>query len=219
MTDPATPLGARVALTLAESLAPDSKRASEAETSIPLRRRSGRNAPKTRELLLKAAAYCFARNSYAHVNVREIAQRAGVTPALINRYFGSKVLLLQELLVNTGEAQTLIFQDSITLSTRLASFMRSVPEDVLSMPGGEHFMISLRSAVSSSMLEMDLESPGDLFLKKLVQMLDGSEREERAALIFNYLIGWLTVSHMAQLTHGCELCLAQAIQACVDARP
>lgn len=58
----------------------------------PLRRT--RNAAATRAAIVEAATRRFARDGYDQVGVREIAADAGIDPALVNRYFGSKEGLL-----------------------------------------------------------------------------------------------------------------------------
>jgi TetR/AcrR family transcriptional regulator len=60
-------------------------------------RRPGRpRADETnqRERLLDAAVVCFAAEGVAATSLRSIALEAGVTPALVNYYFGSKEQLL-----------------------------------------------------------------------------------------------------------------------------
>jgi TetR/AcrR family transcriptional regulator len=60
-------------------------------------RRPGRpraDAANHRERLLDAAVTCFAADGVAATSLRGIALQAGVTPALVNYYFGSKELLL-----------------------------------------------------------------------------------------------------------------------------
>ena len=60
-------------------------------------RRPGRpRAEETnqRERLLDAAVACFAADGVAATSLRGIALKAGVTPALVNYYFGSKEQLL-----------------------------------------------------------------------------------------------------------------------------
>jgi AcrR family transcriptional regulator len=49
-----------------------------------------RNALATREAILHSAMAAFSRHGYDGIGVREIAQAAGVTAVLVNRYFGSK---------------------------------------------------------------------------------------------------------------------------------
>lgn len=53
----------------------------------PLRRR---DATRTRERLLEAAAVLFAERGFDRTTLREVGERAGADPALITRYFGSK---------------------------------------------------------------------------------------------------------------------------------
>jgi AcrR family transcriptional regulator len=62
------------------------------------RERRPRDAASTRAAILESARSCFTNNGYEQVGVREIAQKAGVTAALINRYFGSKEALFGEVL-------------------------------------------------------------------------------------------------------------------------
>lgn len=60
-------------------------------------RRPGRprgDSSRQRELLLDAALECYARLGIAAASVRTIAAEAGVTPALVNYYFGGKDALL-----------------------------------------------------------------------------------------------------------------------------
>ncbi|MFG3225246.1 helix-turn-helix domain-containing protein [Kitasatospora sp. NPDC048194] len=52
-----------------------------------------RDAARSRELLLRAAAELFADRGFDRTTIREIGERAGVDPALIARYFGGKTQL------------------------------------------------------------------------------------------------------------------------------
>lgn len=56
----------------------------------PIRRR---NAADSRQRLLEAADELFSDRGYDRTTVRELGQRAGVDPAMIARYFGSKAAL------------------------------------------------------------------------------------------------------------------------------
>jgi AcrR family transcriptional regulator len=56
-------------------------------------RRPGTN--DTRAVLLQAAAHRFATSGYDKTSVRNIAAAAGVDPALIRHYFGSKAGLFR----------------------------------------------------------------------------------------------------------------------------
>ncbi|MEV5607431.1 TetR family transcriptional regulator [Streptomyces sp. NPDC052225] len=57
-----------------------------------------RNSARSREELLRAATELFTERGYDRTTIREIGERAGVDPALIARYFGSKPLLYVEVL-------------------------------------------------------------------------------------------------------------------------
>jgi AcrR family transcriptional regulator len=56
---------------------------------------------KTRAALIDAAKSCFLRNSYERVSIRELARRAGVDPAMIHYYFGSKAGLFETMVRET----------------------------------------------------------------------------------------------------------------------
>jgi AcrR family transcriptional regulator len=57
-----------------------------------------RDATRTREALVEAAVALFADRGFDGATTREIGERAGVDPALIARYFGSKAALYLEAL-------------------------------------------------------------------------------------------------------------------------
>lgn len=59
----------------------------------PLGRRPGN--PDTRNVLLQTARRLFAEAGYSHTSVRDIAAAAGVDPAMIRHYFGSKAELFR----------------------------------------------------------------------------------------------------------------------------
>ncbi|MFJ1577997.1 TetR/AcrR family transcriptional regulator [Streptomyces sp. NPDC088182] len=54
-----------------------------------------KDSAATRNDILRAAARRFAEHGFAHVTLQDIAQDAGVTPALVNRYFVSKRALFE----------------------------------------------------------------------------------------------------------------------------
>src|ERR1700719_1714633 len=99
-----------------------------------------RNAVATREAILQSALVAFSRHGYDGIGVREIAQMAGVTGVLVNRYFGSK----EELFAATVEiicSDHRIFEsDSTTLAKRLAAKIMSKTEPI------DALLLILRSA-------------------------------------------------------------------------
>ena len=57
--------------------------------------RRRRSSQEVHELLLSAARQIFAARGYAHSSTREIAETAGVSEALLFRYFGTKAKLFE----------------------------------------------------------------------------------------------------------------------------
>lgn len=53
------------------------------------------NVDRTKQAILLAAQALFSTRGYAEAGVRDIAARAGVNPALIARYYGSKLHLFE----------------------------------------------------------------------------------------------------------------------------
>ncbi|HEX4018296.1 MAG TPA: TetR family transcriptional regulator [Frankiaceae bacterium] len=61
--------------------------------TTPVRAGRTRNAAASREALLASARTLFSERGFDNTTVRDIGEEAGVDPALIARYFGSKVNL------------------------------------------------------------------------------------------------------------------------------
>ena len=57
--------------------------------------RPRRDARRTREAILAAAQEAFSLHGYSDTGVRDITAAAGVNPALVSRYFGSKEKLYE----------------------------------------------------------------------------------------------------------------------------
>lgn len=69
----------------------------------PRGRPAANEAADIRMEILDSAEALFARQGYAAVSVREIAETVEVTPAMVHYYFGSKLALLQHVLERTLE--------------------------------------------------------------------------------------------------------------------
>lgn len=59
------------------------------------------NVARTKRAILRAAQTLFATRGYAEAGVRDIAMRAKVNPALIARYYGSKLELFEDALASS----------------------------------------------------------------------------------------------------------------------
>src|SRR5580693_7013054 len=80
-----------------------------------------RNAVATREAILRSALAAFSRHGYDGIGVREIAQTAGVTAVLVNRYFGSKEELFAAAVEVAFADRSLFEGDCSKLAERLAA--------------------------------------------------------------------------------------------------
>src|SRR3712207_2530690 len=112
-------------------------------------RRSGRRAGDsgTREAILEAAGRLFAEQGYDRTSMRAIALEAGVDPALVSHFHGSKQALFVasvELPYSPSEVlPRLLAGDRDTVGVRLAEFLVGVLE---SEEGRRRFTGIIRAA-------------------------------------------------------------------------
>ena len=99
---------------------------SVSQNASPRRRR---DAAATREAILEAATRRFATQGYERAGVREIAADAGVTAALVNRYFGSKEGLFAEVIQRALDMGHLLQGQRGDLADHLARVMVYGRED------------------------------------------------------------------------------------------
>jgi len=89
----------------------------------PRSARHERGAEATRDSLLTAATHLFAARGYDGVSVAQIAQRAGVTKALINYHFGGKHKLYLAIITDT-------FSEIVERVEELAASDHSAPDQL-----------------------------------------------------------------------------------------
>ena len=70
------------------------------ETNEVKARRTRRSPEEVRRLLVESARSTFASSGYAGASTREIAERAGVSEALLFRHFGTKAQLFQKAILD-----------------------------------------------------------------------------------------------------------------------
>jgi TetR/AcrR family transcriptional regulator len=92
-----------------------------------------------RERLLDAAVTCFAGDGVAATSLRTIALKAGVTPALVNYYFGSKEQLLDAFITERISPIVQVLRESLLAAgddprAVLAAFVRGIHEVVAQHP-------------------------------------------------------------------------------------
>jgi AcrR family transcriptional regulator len=152
-----------------------------------------RSAPATRQAILEAAKLCFSSEGYDQVGVREIAARAGVDPALINRYFGSKEGLFSEAIGSKFDLRHFAGDDLDSLGeTMLRSlFKKKGTED------HDPLRALLRSYSSEVAREKLRAAMIHGFVEPLASRLRGPAAHERAELIGATLLGILVYRAIA----------------------
>ncbi|GAA3072927.1 TetR/AcrR family transcriptional regulator [Streptosporangium carneum] len=154
----------------------------------PGRRR--RDAAATRQAILDAAVAAFTRYGYDGVGVRDIAQSAGVTAMLINRYFGSKEQLFAEAVDVAFAPRTVIAGSGAQLADKTARALvaRTAPEAEELGP----FLLMLRSAASPRAAQIMREAIGRHAGRHLNEELSGTAAGVRAELMLSLQAGvWL----------------------------
>ena len=113
--------------------------------------RGGRRpgSPDTRGEVLDAARRRFARDGYAGASVRAIAAEAGVDPALVHHYFGTKRDLFREAAAFPVDADTLVAAIRAQGSDGAAATLAGAFFEVWERPDTRpHLLSVLRSAMT-----------------------------------------------------------------------
>lgn len=156
-------------------------------TQAPLR---ARNAAATRQAMLASARRHFSRESYDNVGLREIAGDAGVDPALVSRYFGSKEQLFKEAI--RGDKEDIMRGVSRAgLPAHFASLLLDGEEEDAdeAVAQIDRLMILLRSASSPKASSILREAIDEDILGPVAALLGGEEAELRASLCLAVLMG------------------------------
>ena len=170
----------------------------QARETPPARRR---NAGITRAAILVSARQAFARAGYDGVGVREIAEGAGVTAMLVNRYFGSKGQLFAEVVADVMSRPAIITEEIVTSPTAGSEIAAAL---IKLTAGGssplDGFRITLHSASSPSAAEIGREQIEAHHHKVLTTALRGEHAAERAALVLSVVAGVQVMRQMIGLT-------------------
>jgi AcrR family transcriptional regulator len=159
-------------------------------TARPARRRDG---AATREAILAAAVVEFTEHGYAGAGVRQIAERAGVTAMMINRYFGSKEGLFAQAVDRAFAPPTVVGGERTGLAGAIA---HTLAERTAS--GAERldpFLLLLRSAPdpeAADIVRQGVETHVGARLARLLEEPDAEDADVRAQLALALVAGtWL----------------------------
>lgn len=146
-----------------------------------------RNAAETRNRLLQAARRLFARANYVSVGIREIGAEAGVNPALISRYFGSKRnLFLEVASILNDEGNAALPEVSPLERTNLA--MSGILTGGAQSAWVTDFRITALSALDPNVSDV-MTATYDKVREQIMGVLPGDNAGTRAELILAQLMG------------------------------
>jgi len=149
-----------------------------------------RDAAATRAAILASARRAFARSGYDGAGLREIAGEAGVTAMLVNRYFGSKEQLFEEVIDHVmGEAT--ILNDTMAGMGDLADYitagvLATTKPDAAPLDGS---LMMIRSSSSTRAAEIGRRQIEKRHHKALTAALKGEHAAERAAVMLSLIAG------------------------------
>lgn len=144
-------------------------------------------ATATRESIARAARRLFKHHGYAGSSVRRIAAEAGVDPALVIRYFGSKERLFLETVPVEGRFDHVTNGPLDGLGERLvASLLTEAPDLTFSI-----WRAMLRASDSELVRERLVSAMEEMFMEPLAPRLVGPDAELRARLVAAQISGLL----------------------------
>ncbi|MGW5663553.1 TetR/AcrR family transcriptional regulator [Streptomyces sp. NPDC003758] len=142
-------------------------------TERPARRRDG---AATREAILAAAVVEFTEHGYTGAGVRQIAERAGVTAMMINRYFGSKEGLFAQAVDRAFAPPTVVGGERTGLAGTIAHTLAE-----RTAPGAERldpFLLLLRSAPDPEAVDIVRQGVETHVGARLARLLEGPDAED-----------------------------------------
>lgn len=150
-----------------------------------------RNAAATKAAILASARKAFARAGYDGAGVREIAEGAGVTAMLVNRYFGSKERLFEAVVANLMATPSVLTRDLM----RSPSFGADLAAALIAHTGGdaeplEGFLVMLHSLANPRAAEIWRVQEEAHHHAQMTAALAGPHAAERAALVLSLIAGF-----------------------------
>ena len=158
-----------------------------------------RNAAETRNRLLQAARRLFAKANYGNVGIREIGAAAGVNPALISRYFGSKRNLFLEVasILNSEGIEAL---PDVPPMEKTSMAMGSILSGGAQSAWATDFRITALSALDPNVSDV-MAKTYDNIRQHIMEVLPGEQAATRAELILAQIMG---ASMVVNLLRGAD---------------
>lgn len=170
----------------------------------PVAGRTGRRVgkPDTRAEILRAARAAFAESGYAATSIRRIAVQAGVDPALVHHYFGTKERVLLAALDVPLDPRDVVTALAGGPPENLGQRLVAAAMGAWESPAGPSLVAALRLALSDAAFTGLLR---DFLLAGVVRPLlrqtgcPADEADIRAGLVASQMAGLLTGRYLLML--------------------
>jgi AcrR family transcriptional regulator len=155
----------------------------------------------TREAILDAAQQAFAEHGYQHATIRGVADLAGVDPALVHHYFGTKQDLFVaavQLPVNpVAQLTAVLAEDPELVGERLIGVFLAVWDHATN---NSPLLALVRSAVGDEQAAAMLrEFITEEVLGQIAQRLGSPDARLRATLVGSQLIGLIMARYIIKV--------------------
>jgi AcrR family transcriptional regulator len=154
------------------------------------------SADRTRLAILKAARQVFAGKGYAEAGVRDIAAEAGANPALIARYYGSKLALFEAALEASLDASVFTGVGKAAFGATLAGQLCAPDNQEAANP----LPMILFAASDPAAREVALSLLTRRIIAPLETWFGKKDAKERAAQFLAIATGFLAYRMMLPLT-------------------
>lgn len=161
------------------------------EHQAPIRRT--RDAAQTRHDILRAAQLLFSQRGYSATGVRDVSDKAGVSFALVRRYFGSKLGLLRAALEDMLRVEPLLEGDRADFGRRAVDLFISAEPETLPVA-----MMLLASADPEAR-DLCRDILQERILEPLAEWLGGPEGVDRAARLQLLWTGFIAARQILSL--------------------
>jgi len=151
----------------------------------------------TRADIMEAATSAFLSRGYGDVGLREIARVAGVDPAMINRYYGSKDALFRAVLARCSQPPEFLDGARAGFGKRIATaLLQEQP------PVGDfgRFLVVMRSMGSIRAIGAIREIVEEQMVVHLRQWIGGARADTQARLAIGVILGMAMSCEIAPQT-------------------
>ena len=152
-----------------------------------------RDAAQTQHDILRAAQRLFSQHGYSATGVRDIAEAAGVSFALVRRYFGSKHGLLRAALEDMLHVEPLLAGDRATFGKRAVDLFIGAQPETLPVA------MMLFASADPAARDLCRDLLQTRILDPLARWLGGPDGDDRAARLQLLWTGFIAAQQVLSL--------------------